>query len=126
MTYNEPKLYFEDGSQVDCVITNYTPPTPVTNLIKHKPLKGNTHFQKIKGKSDTQIKFSAAFSIRECGKASYRNFLQHHSDLFSFYDEDNVHYTGRISNNINNDMPIEGDIYYVGIELLCNCEVTGV
>ena len=126
MTYNEPKLYFEDGSLVEGVITNYTPPIPIINLIKHKPLKGNTHFQKIKGKSETQIKFSLAFSIKDCGKPAYKKFLSHHYDLFSFHDEDGLIYTGRIVNDPSNDMPVEGDIYYVGVELLCNCEVSGV
>jgi hypothetical protein len=125
MTYNEPKLYYEDGSQVGCVITNYTPPVPVIKLIKNKPLKGNTHFQKINGKDDTKIRFSAAFNISECTKAEYQKFLTKHSDLFTFVDEYGTNYTGRIDNDPSNDMPIEGDIYYIGVELLCNCEVSG-
>lgn len=124
--YSEPKIFYEDGGQVNCVITNYTPPTPIAKLIKNKPLKGNTHFQKIKGKNDTRIKCSVVFNIKECTKAEYRKFLVHYYDLFTFVDEDNISYTGRISTELSTDMPIEGDIYYIAIELLCNCEVTGV
>jgi hypothetical protein len=126
MEYNEPKLFYEDNSQVDCVITNYTPPTPVIKLIKNKPLKGNTHFQKIKGKNDTQIKFSVAFNIKECGRPAYRKFLTHYHDLFIFVDEDGINYSGMIDGNLSTDMPIEGDIYYIGITLICNCEVVGL
>jgi len=46
-------------------------------------------------------------------------------DLFTFIDEWNYIYTGRIQDNMSMDMPIEGDIYYVGVEMICNCEVSG-
>lgn len=120
-------LKYEDGSEVIAVITNYTPALPSFKLIKNKPLKGNTRFQNIKGKNDTKIKFSVVFDISTHGKDSYKKFLAHAGvDLFTFIDEWNYTYTGRILESMSMDMPIEGDIYYVGVEMLCNCEVSGV
>jgi len=119
-------LKYEDGSEVIAVITNYTPALPSFKLIKNKPLKGNTRFQSIKGKNDTKIKFSVVFDISTHGKDSYKKFLAHAGvDLFTFIDEWNYIYTGRIQDNMSMDMPIEGDIYYVGVEMICNCEVSG-
>ena len=125
MEYNL-KLYYEDGSEVNGVITNYKPPLPSFKLIKNKPLKGNTRFQSVKGKNDTKIKFSVVFDISNHGKNSYKKFLAHAGvDLFTFIDEWNYIYTGRIQYNMSMNMPIEGDIYYVGVEMICNCEVSG-
>jgi hypothetical protein len=121
-------LKYEDGTEVMSVITNYTPALPSFKLIKNKPLKGNTHFQTIKnGKDDTKIKFSVVFDIANNGVESYRKFLAHISkDVFTFIDEWNYVYRGRLQESLTMDMPIEGDIYYVGVEMICNCEVTGV
>lgn len=118
-------LYYEDGSEVNAVITNYTPALPFFKLIKNKPLKGSTHFQKIKGKNDTKMKFSLVFDIATHGKDSYKKFLLHYYDLFKFEDEWGYWYTGRLEESMSMDMPIEGDIYYVGVEMLCSCEVDG-
>ncbi|APF26774.1 hypothetical protein HYI18_17255 [Clostridium botulinum] len=125
MIYNEPKMYYEDGAEVKGVITNYKPPIPVLSNIKNKPIKGNTRFQKINSKNDTKIKFSLAFDIATSGKKEYKKFLIHYGDLFKFIDEWGYIYTGKIDSNIDIDMPIEADIYYIGVELLCNCEVSG-
>lgn len=125
MEYNL-QLYYEDGSKVNGVITNYIPPLPSFNLIKNKPLKGNTRFQMINGKNDTKIKFSVAFDISECGEDEYKKFMKHYKDLFKFIDEWGSNYTGRIEPSTSMDMPIEGEIYYIGVEMLCNCEVDGL
>lgn len=125
MEYNL-KLFYEDGSEVNGVITNYKPPLPSFKLIKNKPLKGNTRFQTINGKNDAVIKFSVAFDISECGQDEYKKFMAHYKDLFKFEDEWGRSYTGRFQTNMDMDMPIEGEIYYIGVELLCNCEVSGI
>lgn len=120
-------LKYEDGSEVMAVITNYTPAVPSFKIIKNKPLKGNTHFQKIRGKNDTKIKFSVVFDIANHGRDSYKKFMLHiGTDLFTFIDEWNYTYTGMLQESVSMDMPIEGDIYYVGVEMLCNCEVSGI
>jgi hypothetical protein len=120
-------LKYEDGTEVMAVITNYTPALPSFKTIKNKPLRGNTHFQRVSKKDDTKIKFSVVFDIATHGVGSYRKFLAHiGKDLFTFIDEWNYVYKGMLQENLSMDMPIEGDIYYVGVEMLCNCEVTGV
>lgn len=126
MVYNDPQLFYEDGSEVNGVITNYKPPIPSFRIIKNKPIKGNTRFQTLKGKNDTKIKFSVAFNIIDSGTASYKKFMSHYGDLFQFIDEWGDTYTGRIETNLDIDMPIEADIYYISVEMLCNCEVTGI
>ncbi|EKQ52750.1 MULTISPECIES: hypothetical protein [unclassified Clostridium] len=126
MVYNEPKLFYEDGSEVNGVVTNYKPPLPSFNTIKNKPLKGNTRFQTINGKNDTKIRFTLAFNIIDCGKDSYKKFLIHYGDLFKFKDEWGYTYTGRLEPSMDIDMPIEADIYYIAVEMLCNCEVSGI
>lgn len=121
----ELRMYYEDGTEVKGVITNYKPPLPSFKLIKNKPLKGNIRFQKINGKNDTVIKFSVVFDISECGETEYLKFISHYLDLFKFKDEFGRFYTGRLNNSMDVDMPIEGEIYYIGVEMLCNCEVSG-
>lgn len=125
MSVYDLKLYYEDGTMVNCVIANYQPPVPSFTRIKNKPLKGNTRFQTIKGANDSTLKFSVVFDISECGKAAYQKFMNHYNDIYSFYDEYGRKYTGMLSANFDMDMPIEDEIYYVGVEMFCNCEVTG-
>ena len=120
------KLYYEDGTEVNGVITNYKPPLPSFKVIKNKPLKGNTRFQKINGQNDARIKFSVVFDISECGSSAYIKFMNHYHDLFKFVDEWGRYYTGHLETGIDIDMPIEGEIYYIGVEMHCNCEVSGI
>lgn len=122
MKYNEPKLYYENSVIVNGTITNYKPPVPVFKLISNKPLNGNLKFQHI-GKGDTTIKFSIAFNISDCGKDEYKKFLRNYSKQFTFVDEWGDHYVGRLKENIEINNPIEGDIYYVSVEMICNCEI---
>jgi hypothetical protein len=120
------KLYYEDGTAVNGVIANYKPPLPSFKLIKNKPLKGNTRFQRINGKNDATIKFSVVFDISECGAQAYKTFMAHYQDLFTFIDEFGRSYTGRLNPSMEMDMPIEDEIYYIGVEMFCNCEVSGI
>lgn len=126
MEYREPRLFYFDGTEVNGVITNYKPPVPIFKSIKNKPLKGNTRFQTINTKNDTKIKFSIAFNIADCGKDAYKRFISNYGNVFKFIDEWGDTYTGKFEDNIDIDTPIEGDIYYIALEMFCNCEVGGL
>ncbi|MGY0372471.1 hypothetical protein [Clostridium sp. JNZ J1-5] len=130
MVYDEPKLYFSNidgtkGTEVQGVITNYKPPVPVLNNKGNKVLLGYTHFQE--GiKADTNIKFSIAFDINtEIDKENFKEFRSKYNEYFYFKDEFNTIYKGKFVNTYDIDMPIEGDIYYIGLELLCGHDISG-
>lgn len=72
------------------------------------------------------MKFSLVFDIVIYGKDLYKKFLFYYYDLFKFEDEWGYWYIGRFEESMFMDMLIEGDIYYVGVEMLCSCEVDGL
>ncbi|KEI05684.1 hypothetical protein G8V03_12155 [Clostridium botulinum D/C] len=130
MDYREPKLYYSDENgeksvQVQCIVTNYKPPVPILNTVGNKPLLGFTHFQD-ELKSDTKINFSIAFDINtQQDIDNFKEFRIRYSEYFYFVDELNTIYKGKLVNEYNIDMPIEGDIYYVQLELLCGHDISG-
>lgn len=131
MDYKEPELWYSDNNnglmleKVPCTITNYKPPAPVLNRKSNKVLLGYTHFQE-KLKADTIIKFSMAFVIEtEEDKKNFINFRNRYNDSFYFIDEFNITYKGCLQSNYDAETPVEGDIYYIAVEMLCPHEVSG-
>ena len=130
MVYNEPKLYYSNsdgtrGAEVKGIITNYKPPAPAINNKGNRVLLGYTHFQD--GiKADTQIKFSIAFDMNtEEDIKNFKEFRSRYNEYFYFMDEFNIIYKGKFVNTYDIEMPIEGDIYYISLELLCGHDITG-
>lgn len=130
MVYNEPKLYFSNedetkGTEVQGVITNYKPPVPVINNKGNKVLLGYTHFQEGL-KADTKIKFSIAFDINTQEDINnFKLFRSRYNEYFYFKDELGTLYKGKLVNSYDINMPIEGEIYYISLELLCGHDISG-
>ncbi|WP_039282113.1 hypothetical protein [Clostridium massiliodielmoense] len=130
MDYKEPKLYYctpngGKGAEVKCIITNYNPPVPILNTVGNKSLLGYTHFQE-ELKADTKIKFSIAFDINtQKDIDNFKEFRSRYSEYFYFVDELNTTYKGKLVNEYNIEMPIEGDIYYIQLEILCGHDIVG-
>ncbi|KEI12796.1 hypothetical protein FDJ70_07560 [Clostridium botulinum] len=129
MKYNEPQLFFcennKKGNNVGGVITKYKPPAPKLEVKSNKVLLGYTHFQE-EIKSDTVIKFSIAFDISsEVDKLKYLKFIRSYNQYFYFVDEFGVKFKGKFVNTFDTDMPIEGEIYYISLEMLCPHSVEG-
>lgn len=118
--YIEPKLYYADsGDEVPCTITNYKPPRPVIKRIANKPLSGHSRFQ-IVANCDTSIKFSIVFNIESQGDINeYIRFMDNYNSAFIFQDEFNRRYAGLLEGDFDVTSPIEGDIYYISVEMLC-------
>ncbi|NFH48306.1 hypothetical protein FC976_14040, partial [Clostridium sporogenes] len=55
----------------------------------------------------------------------FLNFRKNYSGKFIFVDEFGIQYKGYLQNKFEIDTPIEGDIYYINLELLCNHEASG-
>lgn len=130
MKYNEPKLYFsnEDGTkgiEVQAVVANYKPPAPILNNKGNKVLLGYTHFQQ-ELKSDTKIKFSIVFDINTQEDINnFKEFRSKYNEYFYFIDELETLYKGKFINEYNIETPIEGEIYYISLELLCGHDISG-
>ncbi|MCB2300399.1 hypothetical protein [Clostridium tagluense] len=130
MEYNEPKLFYSNadktkGAEVPGTITNYKPPAPVLDTKGNKVLLGYTHFQD--GiKSDTIIKFTIVFDINSIEDVNnFKKFRSKYNEFFYFVDELKTLYKGRLTGAYEIDSPIEGDIYYIGLEMLCGHDIMG-
>lgn len=130
MDYKEPKLYYSTGNgkigvQVPCCITNYKPPVPILNRKGNKVLLGYTHFQE-KLKSDTAVRFTAAFDINsKKDQEDFKTFRKRYNEIFYFQDEMETLYKGVFQNSYDVETPIEGDIYYVSLEMVCPHDING-
>lgn len=129
MEYKEPQLFFcennKKGGNVGGVITNYKPPVPKLDVKGNKVLLGYTHFQE--GiKSDTTIRFSIVFDINsEEDKLKYLKFIRSYNQYFYFIDEFGIKFKGKFISTFDPDMPIEGEIYYISLEMLCPHDIAG-
>ncbi|WP_142415490.1 hypothetical protein [Clostridium culturomicum] len=124
-------LLYEDGSNAGGEITNYKPPRPTHFRKGTKAIHGYTYFQN-NSTSDCVIDFTIVFQIKgESGQETKSNiekflkFRNSYKERFTLIDEFGIKYKGYIQNKYELDTPIEGDIYYISIELLCNHDVSG-
>ena len=116
---------YDDGSNVGGIVCKYKPPVPTNLRQGNKALHGNTIFQD-KNKSDTKIKFSVAFETKK--EDQINNFLKFRTkfqERFIVVDEFGIEFRGYLSGNLDIDTPIEGDIYYVSLEMICPCGLDG-
>lgn len=121
--YNEPQLLCE-GVKIDCTITVYTPPIPSVKRIVNKPLNGYSKFQAIGG-TDTLIDFTVAFNIENGNAADYKSFISNFNKQFTFIDEWGKQYSGYLQGDLHITNPVEGDIYYIQVQMLCPCDAGG-
>lgn len=116
---------YDDGSNVGGIVCKYKPPIPVSLSQGNKSLHGYTIFQD-KSKSDTKIKFSIAFETKT--EEQINKFLKFRTNVderFIFIDEFGIEFRGYLVGNLDIDTPIEGDIYYISLEMLCACSLDG-
>lgn len=119
------QLKYDNGINTGAIITNYKPPVPTQMRKGNKSLTGYTVFQ-LPVKSDTLIKFSVAFETHTLEQIKrFKEFRNKYTERFIFIDEFGTEYRGYFQGNFDIDTPIEGDIYYISIEMLCPCPITG-
>lgn len=116
---------YDDGSNVGGIVCKYKPPIPASLRQGNKSLHGYTIFQD-KSKSDTKIKFSVAFETKtEEQIDNFLKFRTNFNERFVLIDEFRIEFRGYLSGNLDIDTPIEGDIYYISLEMLCPCGLDG-
>lgn len=118
-------LKYENGIDCGGTITNYKPPVPVSLRKGNQSLHGHTIFQDPID-SDTLIAFSIAFETHtEEQIKTFKLFRSKFSERFIFLDEFKTEYRGYLQGKIGINTPIEGDIYYMSLEMLCPCGIEG-
>lgn len=118
-------LKYDNGIDTGGTITNYKPPVPVDLRKGNKSLRGYTIFQDAI-LSDTLIKFSIAFETHTKEEIEkFKLFRSKYSERFIFFDEFGTEFRGYFQGKIDIDTPIEGDIYYISVEMLCPCGLAG-
>ncbi|MBU3208515.1 hypothetical protein KPL28_02560 [Clostridium algidicarnis] len=119
------QLKYDNGIDTGAIMTNYKPPVPIQMRKGNKSLRGHTVFQD-PIKSDTLIKFSVAFETHTPGQIiKFKEFRNKYNERFIFVDEFGTEYRGYFQGSFDLNTPIEGDIYYMGCELLCPCAIDG-
>lgn len=125
------QFLYSDGTDTGAIITNYKPPRPAYFRKGIRTISGYTQFQE-NVKSDCIIEFTAAFQIKgntdaetQANAQKYLNFLSRCTERFTLINELGVTYKGYIQEKFDPDTPIEGDIYYISTQLLCNHDISG-
>jgi hypothetical protein len=124
-------LLYDDGTDTGAVITNYKPAYPVYYRKGVRTISGYTQFQKT-FKTDCMLEFTLAFPIKgesdeETQKniETYLTFLNRYFERLTLINEFAVTYKGYIQEQFEQSTPVEGDIYYISVHLLCNHDVSG-
>nr|KEH90491.1 hypothetical protein Z963_p0048 [Clostridium botulinum C/D str. It1] len=118
-------MKYDNGIDTGGTVTNYKPPVPVDLRKGNKSLHGYTIFQDAIA-TDTLIKFSIAFETHTKEEIDkFKLFRSKYSERFIFLDEFGTEFRGYLQGKIEIDTPIEGDIYYISLEMLCPCGIDG-
>lgn len=104
----EPFLQYEDGSVCSGIVSDWDS-GPTLNVIKNRPLKGYTRFQK-QPITDESFNFTLTFSIDDCGYDEYKKFTQHIYDVFTFFSEWGGGHVGCLT-KVDPSMIIENKLY---------------
>ncbi|WPC42966.1 hypothetical protein [Clostridium sp. JS66] len=125
------ELFYDDGTETGGIISNYKPPRPAYFRKGVRTISGYTQFQD-NVKSDCIIEFMISFQIKgntdvetEANAQKYMKFIQKYSQRFILKNEFGIIYKGYIQNKFDLNTPIEGDIYYINVEMLCNHDISG-
>lgn len=124
-------LKYIDGADTGGVITNYKPPRPAYFRKAVRTISGYTKFQD-NVKSDCIIEFTVAFQIKgetdeetQENASKYLEFVKRYSERFILINEFGVTYKGYLQDKFEPETPVEGDIYYIATQMLCNHDVSG-
>lgn len=125
------KLNYDDGSITGGIISNYKPPRPAYFRKAVRTVSGYSQFQD-NVKSDCIIELTIAFQIKgkndaetQANAEKYLNFIRRYSERFTLINEFGVTYKGYFQEKFDLNTTIEGDIYYIATEMLCNHDVSG-
>lgn len=125
------ELQYNDGATTGGLITNYKPPRPAYFRKAVRTISGYSKFQD-NIKSDCIIEFTIAFQIKgetdaetQVNAQKYLEFVKRFSERFTLINEFRTIYKGYFQNKFDPDTPVEGDIYYISTEMLCNHDVSG-
>lgn len=101
-----------ESKPVNCLITDYNPPSPSRNLGKNKVLRGYTRYQDMTV-ADTEIKFSAVFNGQ-----SFLEFMQKSNEPFYFVDEFGICYRGIFPDNVEPKNIAMNELYSVELTMI--------
>lgn len=125
------ELQYSNGANTGGTITNYKPPRPAYFRKAVRTISGYSQFQD-NVKSDCIVEFTVVFQIKadtdieiQSNVQKYLDFVSRFSERFILINEFGIPYKGYIQNKYDLDTSIEGDIYYISIEMLCNHDVSG-
>ena len=125
------QLLYSDGADTGAAITNYKPPRPAYFRKAVRTVSGYSQFQD-NVRSDCIIEFTAAFQIKgntdaetQVNAQKYLEFVKRYSERLTLINEFGITYKGYLQNKFDLDTTIEGDIYYISLEMLCNHDVSG-
>lgn len=125
------QLLYSDGADTGAAITNYKPPRPAYFRKAVRTVSGYSQFQD-NVKSDCIVEFTVAFQIKgdtdaktQINAQKYLEFVRRYSERLTLVNEFGVTYKGYLQEKFDLDTTIEGDIYYIATQMLCNHDVSG-
>lgn len=124
-------INYKEGSDIGGVVSSYKPPRPAYFRKAVRTISGYTQFQD-NIHSDCIIELTIAFQIRgdtpeetQLNANSYLEFVKRYSERFTLINEFGITYKGYFQDKFEPETPIEGDIYYISTQMLCNHDVSG-
>lgn len=108
-----------EGKKVNCLITEYSPPSPIRNISSIKTLRGYTRYQEMTA-SDTEIKFTALFD-----SLNFNEFMEKSNDIFYFVDEHGIMYRGVFPSSVSAKNITLNQYYSIDLIMISN-QKTGV
>ncbi len=125
------ELQYSNGVNTGGVITNYKPPRPAYFRKAVRTISGYSQFQD-NIKSDCIVEFTVVFQIKgetdaetQVNAQKYLEFVSRYAERFILINEFGIPYKGYFQNKYDLDTSIEGDVYGIAIEMLCNHDVSG-
>lgn len=125
------ELQYSDGANTGGTITNYKPPRPAYFRKAVRTVSGYSQFQD-NVKSDCIVEFTVVFQIKadtdaetQANAQRYLEFVSRYTERFILVNEFGIPYKGYFQEKYDLDTTIEGDIYYIAVQMLCNHSVSG-
>lgn len=125
-------LLFDNETDTGATIINFKAPHPCNLRRCIKTVNGYSYFEEVSSKSDCKLSFTAVFQIKDDTDEKTKNnidkfikFRNNYQERFTIIDEFGIKYKGYFQGKYEIDSKIEGDIYYIDLEMLCNHDVSG-
>lgn len=123
-TPNEKKAIVDtimiyEARNVNCLITEYNPPKPKTNINSNKILRGFTRYQEMTV-ADTEIQFTAIFD-----GLNFLDFIHQSNIPFYFVDEFGICYRGIFPESINPKSIAINQAYQIELNMIAG-QKTGI